>query len=651
MELLKLSAQNFCCFEEFEFELFKAGLVWVTGNNEDTKSADNNGSGKSTLFKALTWGLYGQTIDGERGDGIIKSGQSEASVSVLVRDEDTIYTICRKRKPGAPSLGLFNRGEPVELDKKELQAKINDMVGLDYTAFRNTVLYGQNDHSRFADPKTKDSERKDVLHKILGLSVFKLCHEEVRKRRLEARNKLTLVENEMSSCRARIQEQNISDLRERMNQYEDERDYKLQNVLKVYDEVRKELEKENKTKPVEDDLLEKEKVAKNKIIKLKSLLSEYDEIGLTKKISVYERKVRNKKEEIEGHKVTASSISGELKVFEEQCSLLDTTNCPVCNSPLDKGEARKHVGDLLVKTKELKRRVKNHEREIVSRRGDLEKLKLLMEKSEKVLSSFKKLKVDVSRAESKLFSLEQEKLAKENEESASRKRRDELKNKLIVLDEKRGVLQGEKNPYVELLKAALGKVREYRAQLKSLDKKRKKVVTELSHLEFWFHGFSNRGLPSFLLDGVMPILSDRTNHYLEILTDGDIKVEFATQREKKSSKGEYRDEINITWTIEGIVGCPPSGGQLKKIEIATDLALMDLAASGGGRAPDILALDEILDGLDDKGVQRVLILLQELRKKRGSVFVISHDDRMSEIFEKSIVVEKKNGTSVLKEVS
>jgi DNA repair exonuclease SbcCD ATPase subunit len=145
----------------------------------------------------------------------------------------------------------------------------------------------------------------------------------------------------------------------------------------------------------------------------------------------------------------------------------------------------------------------------------------------------------------------------------------------------------------------------------------------------------------------MPLLTSRANHYLEILTDGDINVDFSTQREMKSSKGEYKDEICIDWTIEGASGYPPSGGQLKKIEIATDLALMDLAISNNPKTPDILCLDEILDGLDDKGVQRVLLLLQELRKKRSTIFVISHDDRMSEVFEKSIVIKKKKGTSCL----
>lgn len=650
MQLLKLSAQNFCCFEKFELDLYKVGLVWVTGKNLDTKSADNNGSGKSTILKALTWNLYGSTIDGERGDGVIKDGATEAAVSVLVKDEGNIYTILRTRKKGAPSLGLFNRGEKVDIPKKELQEKINKMIGLDYTAFRNTVLYGQNDASRFADPRTKDSERKDVLHKILGLSLLKQCHEEVRRRRKETRGKLAKLENEISSCRARLQEQNIPELREKMNRYEDEREYKLKGIIEAAKEVSERIEKE-KSHVVNKKVVDKIEPAKEKIAELKASLEQYNEEKAVEKVERLKRKARDANLKVEESRIKTSSLVGELKVFEEQASMLDTTNCPVCNSPLDKGEARKHVGDLLIKISELKRGLKESKKDISGSKAAAEKLERSKEKAEKVVRVLKNMKESILQAERNLSLLKQEKLERENKEISSRKKVDELKNKLVELERRKAVLKDEENPYVELLKKALKKAKLYNAQLKDLKKKQKKVYRELSNLEFWFHGFSNRGLPSFMLDGVMPVLSDRTNHYLETLADGDIKVWFSTQKEKKASKGEYRDEIELSWEIEGVTGYPPSGGQLKKIEIATDLALMDLAASNGGRAPDILALDEILDGLDDQGVQRVLLLLQELRKRRGSIFVISHDERMSEIFERTIVVKKKNGVSTLKVVA
>jgi DNA repair exonuclease SbcCD ATPase subunit len=154
-----------------------------------------------------------------------------------------------------------------------------------------------------------------------------------------------------------------------------------------------------------------------------------------------------------------------------------------------------------------------------------------------------------------------------------------------------------------------------------------------------------------MLDSSMPLITERANHYLETLSDGDITGVFRTQRELKSKVGQVRDDIDITWTIEGNVGVRPSSGQLTKINVATDLALMDLAAGREGGGLNLLMLDEVLDGLDAEGTARVLQLIQELRTVRGSVFVVSHGSSMSEIFERSLKIVKKDGAAIVEKVS
>lgn len=649
MELLKIKAKNFCCFSEFSLNLEKAGLVWVTGKNKDTKSADNNGSGKSTLLKALTWTLYGQTVDGERGDGIIKSGCSESSVEISARFKDEDYRLIRVRKKGSPSFKVFKNDVEVKLQKKELQEKVNELIGLDYTAFRNTVFYGQNDSSRFADPETRDSERKDVLHKILGLGILKNCHEEVRKRRLYTRKKYDEILNSIETCKARIQEQRLDDLSGRMEQFEETRELKIANIINEINSREEEydLTLEENSKKEDGSLKESIREAQNKIDNLTEILADYDIEKMTadlKKTAIDSDKIRTKIIRI---KTEMNQTQGVLNVVNEQLSQLDGTNCPICNSLITKGSAKRHKGEILERARKLEQEIVENKIKINQLKKDLKKkdneeisLRDNINSSSDIRESIRKIEIVISKLKIKIS--DQEKI-----EFVLKQKLENIELEIKRLGKEIDRIKNEENPFIELLTEAIKKAKLYNKQLKTLKKKKKKCTKDLSIIEFWFRGFSNQGLPSFMLDGVMPILTERTNYYLEILTDGDITVDFSTQREKKASKGEYRDEIDIEWTIEGITGYPPSGGQLKKIEIATDLSLMDLAASSGGRAPDILALDEILDGLDEKGVQRVLLLLQELRKKRGSIFVISHDDRMSEIFEKSIIVTKKNGNSSL----
>jgi DNA repair exonuclease SbcCD ATPase subunit len=172
----------------------------------------------------------------------------------------------------------------------------------------------------------------------------------------------------------------------------------------------------------------------------------------------------------------------------------------------------------------------------------------------------------------------------------------------------------------------------------------------MAYTQFWVRGYSPQGLPSFVLDAVMPFLTDRTNEYLETLADGDITMSVSTQRELKSQKGEVRDEINIEWTIEGNEGVSKSGGQRTRMNLAMDIALMDLAATREGIQLDLMMIDEALDGLDKEGTARVLKLLQKLRKRRGSIFVISHSDDMSEMFEHGLVVVREGGESRVEDI-
>jgi len=199
------------------------------------------------------------------------------------------------------------------------------------------------------------------------------------------------------------------------------------------------------------------------------------------------------------------------------------------------------------------------------------------------------------------------------------------------------------------LKKARKKAAGFRKQIKQFESDKRSVQGSLSYVEFWERGFSNQGLPSYILDSVMPFVEKRANVYLRVLADGDIKLGFSTQRELKS-RDEKKDEIEITWEIEGKKNYPPSGGQQKKIEIATDLALMDLVATKEGEHVDLLALDEVLDGLDSEGCRRVLNLLRKLRKHRGSIFVVSHSSDVVEVFEKSIAVVKSGGVSIMEAI-
>jgi len=657
MELIELRGRDFCCFKEFTLPLSNQGLVWVSGENRDTQAADNNGSGKSTLFKAMTWCGWGQTIDGEKGDKVIRRGQKRAHVEWDMRDENgDVWTVVRERAKGAPKLELIQPdGQPFNAPKDVIQERINEMTGLDFAAFKNTVLYGQNDTARFAHPRTKDADRKEMLHRILRTGILTHCHRQALEMRRELKQEIRELEAGQERAQALLDSKqvDVSNATGDKAAYENQRKQTVaahrEAALEAKREAQAHMEAAREAAPDSHDYsdqiseqLKKGDAAKKKLkaaqaaaTKLKAIDQEIcdatevevEAIGRLARVDAIVSGIANQLQEVSGNK------------------------CPTCTAPLTEGEGKKHVMGLKQSEKEQRAERAKIQKERNAAGKALKVLRAKANKIELVADKATDHAAAVNEASQAIADIKAS-IAKENARSdleieRARASAQTAKGHISAMRK----AKDEPNPYEKRYKEAKKAVAKYKKTVKELKAKVQKKSDRLAYVEFWVRGFSNQGLPSYILDGVVPYIANRANHYLETLADGDIKMFFNTQREKKSAKGEYRDEIDITWEIEGVEDSyPPSGGQLKKMEIAVDLALMDLVATREGNHIDLLVLDEVLDGLDDEGVQRVLLLLNEMRTRRGSIFVISHEADVAEIFEKAVHVVKRGGVSTVKGV-
>lgn len=635
-----VEAKDFCCLGNVKLPLAKQGLTYITADNRDTDAADNNGSGKTTLFKALTWGLFGETIDGDKGDEVIRRGTKKAIVAVGFEDG---WKVERSRTKGKPKVALFDdKGEQWKASKEDVEAEVaRRLGGLDFQSFKNTVLYGQGDSKRFADKATKDADRKEILHRILKTELLKRCHEwaKAEARRLKAERDAWVVK--IDTLEAKRGEHDVDGLEARFNQWETERDEEVEELVEEAKDLRdkaKALEEEKAKIPeleagiaeLEGKLAECEKAAK--------AADEAEErLDAARKVGgdAYEKT----------HKIRRDISTAKVKLegAEDQLSELDGDRCPVCTSPLNEGHALEHRN-------ELAERVKKHKQALKRLEADMTKARKEHAESEKAVAAALEAFQEARDIADKASGYSRKITILKGEIAEAEKA--ELRSAGFVKQAKEALKRikarnAETNPFEELLEEAKAKAKDFTKQKKKAAKGLDAVRYDLAHYEFWTKGFGNQGLPSFVLDSIMPYLTERTNAYLRILADGDITVAFSTQRELKSSKGEVRDEIEISWTIEGVEGSTPSGGQGKKIEISVGLALMDLVAAREGSNVDLIALDEVLDGLDREGRARVLQLLQDLRARRNSIFVVSHETDVSEVFEKTLVVVKENGIARL----
>lgn len=624
MEIVTVKAIDFCCFEEVELNLSGQGLVYVVGDHRDSDASSSNGVGKSTLFKLVSWALYGQTVDNMRGDEVIRLGQKETVVSLTLSVSNNSWEIIRSRRKGAPRLSLRCNGAEMKDDGTEVQEKIVSLMGLDFRSFKNTVLYGQNDINKFADPKTKDADRKDMLHHILRTEELKKAYESAKRRALSYKKQITEIERELEITKQKSSMLAVEELKGRVSKWDDERFERLQTLREQHTQAQHEAEKlvgaeEIKTLEKEIEILRSSRLKR---------LSQIED-----RAHCLDTKIFGKREELLNSQARYKELDTNLLYAKDKMAHLEAETCPVCSTPLNleypKQLKKERARTIEVMTEDLKLELIRHE----ELKNDLNAME-----AEKIEVSDGLRELEKSRADLRQM---EETLRKKQRQSSERKRWvDRVENYAERIKE----VISEVNPYKEQLVSAERKYKEFRERLDGLRKQLRVLIEELSYVQFWVKGYSSQGMPSFLLDAVMPFLTERSNEYLKTLSGGDITVDISTQRELKSKAG-VKDEINIQWSVEGNANVKKSGGQQTRVNLAVDLALMDLASTREGVNLNLMMIDEALDGLDRAGTACVLNLLKDLRKSRQSIFVVSHNDDMADMFEKEACVVRENGVS------
>jgi len=154
--------------------------------------------------------------------------------------------------------------------------------------------------------------------------------------------------------------------------------------------------------------------------------------------------------------------------------------------------------------------------------------------------------------------------------------------------------------------------------------------------------FGPAGVRAQILDTVTPYLNERTAIYLGTLSDGNITANWQTLT--RTAKGELKEKftIDVTSSTGGEGFKALSGGEKRKVRLATAFALSDLVASRATKPLPVSFYDEVDDSIDATGLERLMEVLEVKARERGTLFVISHND-ISGYIRNTITVCKKDG--------
>jgi DNA repair exonuclease SbcCD ATPase subunit len=87
-----------------------------------------------------------------------------------------------------------------------------------------------------------------------------------------------------------------------------------------------------------------------------------------------------------------------------------------------------------------------------------------------------------------------------------------------------------------------------------------------------------------------------------------------------------------------------SSGETKRVGVCTGFALRQLTLNKGYNAFDFLLMDEVVDSLDEMGINEFFGLLNQVS---GLKLVISHTNELKTRFSHFILVVKEDGISKL----
>jgi DNA repair exonuclease SbcCD ATPase subunit len=644
MQIRILRIVNFLTIgDSGDLALADKGLVLIQGKNEDDPSAISNGSGKSSIPDALCWALYGVTARGETGDAVVNdTAKKDCMVQVTMQDGDSVYCISRYRKDKTfknttrvvvwNPASTFPLTHPTDLTRgteKETQDLIEQILGCSYDVFKAAIYSGQEDMPDL--PRMTDKQLKLLIEQAAGVERLERAYEVARAKE----NDLRLKHTNLTGIKASHESQLVSAKSEllgaqaRQKEFEEQRPLKQAGfqgqaaghaaTMKTAHQAFLALE-EPKLKAELEELnkrLASHKTYQATLDEHNGRIAHIDRILAGAEYDL--QNWRKEREKIQGHIDQAPNSVGKP--------------CQSCGKPHTKEDLSK-VQEILVK--------QLYDTIVLgkSRAETVKQNRLLREAAVKARDVFAETIPDVSAISARVSEIH--KILGE----AERMRRQiiTLKGQYDAAHQAADRALTEVNPYTAAVEMAEKRVKSYEAAIRAGAAELEKLEGELAIASSVTTVFSPAGVRAHILDTVTPFLNDRTADYLNALSDGSISATWSTLGE--TAKGELREKFNIE--VKNGKGGKSfgllSGGEKRKVRLASMLALQDLVAS---RATKNIALwigDEIDDALDPAGLERLMGILERKARERGTVLVVSHNE-LTDWIDNTATVVKRGGRS------
>lgn len=583
--LEELTLIGFKSFEHQTIQFPEDGFVLIAGDNQLEPRLGANGAGKSSIFDGIAWVLYGTSVRGVRTADLIRTGHKTAEGRVALDIDGTRHEIARSGPPAR----LFLDGRQVE------QAAVDRLVGMSRLRFLHSVVFGQAVPLFIDLPVPK---RGELLDEILDLEFWMRAADRAGKQTTAAERRLAALRTEIGRTEGALSQlESDVDLAGQEEAWASARDQRMRELLDKFEQDELALA-----------VLQRESAEDVQTQDVDALGAEYH---------------RLKRAEAEIAQRIALREQAHAMVLEDIQFFKGAGDCPVCNQPITREFAEKHLG-------EQRQASADHV-------AALKKLNAALAEA-RVIANEACQRWEAARRSAEVVRREAA-VRTERVRSAQRA--------LEGLERQVEQLAEEANPYTVRRRRVDEDRKRLDAQLATQQADEISLATEAARYDFWRQGF--RRVRLFCIERVLKQLELETMNAAQSLGLAGWKINFSTETETRAGTSKMGVQVTVqSPALSGIFDAW-SGGEGQRVRLCVALGLSGLIQRWAGVRWNLEVYDEPTAWLSEAGIEDLLDFLRDRADVSGKpVFLCDHRALAHAGFSKIMtVVKDENGSRMV----
>ena len=712
LEIEELQFRNFLSFgSKWQKVKLKKGFNVVLGWDAD--KGRSNGAGKSAFMETIPFSLFGRVHRDIKKEQIINfKNRKRCEVHIKFQRSGHTYEVRRGIKPDIFEIYKDEVLIPKPAHVKDYQAQLEEIIGMNYQTFMSLVHSNVNSSSPILD--MKKPEKRKFMEKVFNLKLFTDLHDKNSKKIKSVNEKLTALNSEKYNNENNIDGiiQKIKKIKSKMSlksselELNEAKEY-LKELLDGYKEIdtndMKQLLKDKKE--LLNELTIDEEVQKNKlstfILKDDDTIKKYEDSIEEKKKKVRELNLHikmirqdmkncyiredeheelvNAKEKLKNYRIEEGKTDQLQSIKKEQLKKLLSGEgiCPLLKTKCDRIQDKSLITSLKEEYKSLTEKndvimsgidecynfiskyKETHKKEITDKQLlDIAETNSSISKYDDEYIDLKEKRDDYKKEQTEIEtrSIKEYIIDVNGKKKDLQKSCNKLNEKLDNANESRTLINNVRNEIktlktqvelekknlqdlTDMLNVEVGDMKALEESNIQIDAKIKKMNNILDYLDFIKIVCKDENIKQYAVSSVMPYLNKRTNYYL-----AEVGYGFYTVIDK------WLDANIKAPGVSNASYGSLSGGEGRGIDLALQLAFLDIARIQSGVFPDVITFDELLDSsVDSQGLIKLMSILRVKQEEENlKVILISHRTEVEELnIDHVFYVEKKNGYSTV----